>query len=118
MLPTEPADRLRVRSRPRAAEERRREVGIRLAPGDGVRAIVRLMLSHAGRAMVVGLVLGFLAALLAAPLLRSYLAGLGPYDPAAFGLAALVLVAAAVAATFVPIRRALRVDPAVTLRAE
>jgi predicted permease len=100
------------------AEERRREVGIRRALGAGSQAIVRMMLTHAGRAIVVGLGLGFLAALLAAPLLRRYLAGLGPHDPVAFAVAALVLAAAAAAATFAPIRRALRVDPAVALRAE
>jgi ABC-type antimicrobial peptide transport system permease subunit len=100
------------------AEERRREVGIRLALGAGSRAIVRMMLRHAGRAMAIGLLAGFLAALVAAPLLRSYLVGVGPYDPVAFGVAILVLTAAAAAATAVPIRRALRIDPAVTLRAE
>jgi predicted permease len=100
------------------AEERRREVGIRLALGAGARAIVRMMLSHAGRAMGVGMLAGFVAALLAAPLLRGYLVGVGPHDPIAFAVAALVLAGAAAAATFVPIRRALRVDPAVTLRAE
>jgi hypothetical protein len=101
-----------------AAEERRREVGIRLALGAGARAIVQLMLTHAGRALLLGLLLGFVAALLAAPLLRSYLVGVGPHDPIAFAAAGLVLVAAAAAATVIPIRRALRVNPAVTLRAE
>jgi ABC-type antimicrobial peptide transport system permease subunit len=100
------------------AEERRREVGIRLALGAGPRAIVRMMLTHAGRATIIGLVVGIVAALIAAPLLRSYLVGIGPYDPIAFGVAAVVLASAAAAATFIPIRRALRVDPAVTLRAE
>ncbi len=100
------------------AEERRREVGVRLALGAGSRAIVRLMLARAGRAVIVGLALGSLSAVLAAPVLRRYLVGIGPYDPVAFGVAALVLVSAAAVATIVPIGRALRVDPAVTLRAE
>jgi predicted permease len=100
------------------AEERRREVGIRLALGAGSRAIVRMMLTHAGRATIIGLVVGLVAALIAAPLLRSYLVGIGPYDPIAFAVAALVLVSASAAATYIPVRRALHVDPAVTLRAE
>jgi predicted permease len=100
------------------AEERRREVGIRVALGAGVSAIVRLMLMHAGRPLVAGLVVGFAGALLAAPFLRRYLAVVGPHDPIAFLVAALVLSAAGAMATFVPIRRALRVDPAITLRAE
>jgi predicted permease len=100
------------------AEERRREVGIRIALGAESPAIVRLMLRHAGRATAVGLALGFVGAAVAAPLLRSYLAGVGPYDPLAFAAAAIVLVATGVAATWMPIRRALRVDPAVALRAE
>jgi ABC-type antimicrobial peptide transport system permease subunit len=57
-------------------------------------------------------------AFVAAPLLRSYLAGVGPHDPMAFAAAAIVLAATGVAATWIPIRRALRVDPAIALRAE
>jgi hypothetical protein len=100
------------------AEEQRREVGIRLALGARSRAIVHLMLLRAGRALSIGLLVGLAVSLIAAPLLRRYLAGLGPYEPAAFGMAALVLLTSAVAATAVPIRRALRIDPAMTLRGD
>jgi len=100
------------------AEERRREVGIHLALGADVLAVIRLMLTHAGRAIAIGLGVGFVGALLAAPLLRRYLVAVAPHDPLAFAVAALILTAAAAGATVVPIRRALRVDPAITLRAE
>jgi predicted permease len=101
-----------------AVEERRREIGIRLALGAADRSIVRLMVVQGGRALGAGFALGFGIAGLAAPFLRSYLAGLGPHDPLAFLLAATVLTAAATIAMFVPMRRAIRVDPAITLRTE
>jgi putative ABC transport system permease protein len=99
-------------------QERRREIGIRMALGADGRRIVGLMLDQAGRAMAIGLLVGFAAALLAAPLLRSYLIGIGPHDPIAYAAAVAVLTATALTATIVPVRRALRVDPASTLRAE
>jgi ABC-type antimicrobial peptide transport system permease subunit len=101
-----------------AVEERRREIGIRLALGAADRAIVRLMVVQGGRALGAGLALGFAIAGLAAPLLRTYLGGLRPHDPIAFFLAAAVLITAATIAMFVPMTRAIRVDPATTLRAE
>lgn len=99
-------------------EERRREVGIRVALGASRAAIVLLMANRAGRALAAGLLAGLIGAAAAAPILRHYLIGVGPHDPAAFLVAGLVLAAAAATATFIPIRRALRTDPAITLRAD
>jgi ABC-type lipoprotein release transport system permease subunit len=67
---------------------------------------------------VAGLTAGLGVAMAAAPMLRAYLVGIGPYDAPAFVAVIVVLALAACAATVVPVRRATRVDPAVTLRQE
>jgi predicted permease len=99
-------------------EERRREIGIRLALGATKRQI-RLALVQACRRPVVAGVLGGLAlSLLSGVLLRRFLFGLSPVDPVSYAIVSGVLLVAAIAATAVPVRRALRVDPAIALRAE
>ena len=99
-----------------AVEERRREIGVRMALGAARGQIVGMLVSTSGRAILVGLAAGLLGSLAAGPLLGSYLYGLSPLDPLAYGGVILLLSTAATAATFVPARRACRVDPAVTLR--
>ena len=99
-----------------AVEERRREIGVRLALGAARRQIVRMLISVSGRAMAIGLGAGILISFACVPLLRSYLYGLSPLDPLAYVMVMSLLAAAALLATFVPARRACRVDPAVTLR--
>lgn len=99
-----------------AVEERRREIGVRLALGAAPRQIVRVLLATSGRAMAVGLGAGFVLSLACGPALRSYLFGLSPLDPAAYALVCSILLVAGIVATFIPARRAWRVDPAVTLR--
>ena len=99
-----------------AVEERRREIGLRLALGAARSQIVRMLVSANGRAMVLGLGAGFVLSLASGRVLRSYLFGLSPLDPLAYLFVTLLLASAAVIATFVPARRACRVDPAVTLR--
>jgi ABC-type antimicrobial peptide transport system permease subunit len=99
-------------------DERRQEIGIRMALGAGSAAIVRSTLQGTGLPLAAGAAGGLLLALGAGPLLRALLVGVAPLDPIAFGLAAAILGATAVAATIVPLRRALRVNPAVTLRAD
>jgi hypothetical protein len=101
-----------------AVEERRREIGVRLALGAARAQIVRMLVSSGGRAMVAGLVLGLIASLGGSPLLRSFLFGLSPFDPIAHAMVVAVLAATAALATLVPARRACRIDPAVTLREE
>jgi predicted permease len=99
-------------------EERRKEIGIRLALGAS-RVRVRAALFTATRGAVMGgLAAGLLLSALAGMLLRRFLFGLSPADPASYAAAALVLGVAALAATALPLRRALRIDPALTLKAE
>jgi putative ABC transport system permease protein len=63
-------------------------------------------------------VTGLLLSAIAGFLMRSYPFGISPLDPVAYAAVCALMALAAVVATFVPARRALRVDPAVTLRAE
>jgi predicted permease len=99
-------------------EERRREIGVRLALGATKRQI-RIALVQACRRPVIGGTLGGLAlSVLAGALLQRFLFGLSALDPPSYLIVAAVLLSAAIAATAVPVRRALRVDPAVALRAE
>lgn len=101
-----------------AVEERRREIGIRVALGARAAEILRLVLSSARTAVLLGVLVGSGLAAGGASLTRRFLYGLSPFDPIAYVQVAGVLIAAAVLATWMPARRALRVDPAVTLRSE
>jgi putative ABC transport system permease protein len=99
-----------------AVEERRREIGIRLALGAARRQIVAALVITTGRGMLLGLAAGLLLSLACGPVLRAYLYGLHPLDPIAYGGVMLLLAVTGALATLVPARRACRVDPAVTLR--
>jgi hypothetical protein len=101
-----------------AVEERRREIGIRLALGAAGAQIVRTLVATSGRAMLGGLGVGVLLSLACGPMLGSYLFGLSPLDPFAYAFVLMLLVTAAGLATLVPALRACRVAPAITLRAE
>jgi putative ABC transport system permease protein len=81
-------------------------------------AVVRLVLSGHSRAVVAGLGLGLLGAVAASILLRSRLHGLSPFDAIAYLGVAAILVAAGLLATFVPARRATRIDPIEALRCD
>jgi putative ABC transport system permease protein len=99
-------------------EEQRREIGIRLALG-GSRAQIATALARACRGAIVGgLTVGLVLSIAAGVVLRSFLFGLHPLDPLSYVTVGVVLMASAFVATALPLRRALRLDPAVTLRAE
>ena len=99
-------------------EQRRREIGVRLAlgapTGDVVRAVVRDGLTLA----LPGVAIGAAGALLLARALRSYVFGLSPFDPLSLAASVGVVVAVAFLASAIPAIRAGRVDPAVTLLAD
>ncbi|HEX5216432.1 MAG TPA: ABC transporter permease [Vicinamibacterales bacterium] len=97
-------------------EARRREIGIRIALGAQKGQVLSALFRPARVATVAGLVLGLLLSLSLGSVLQSLLFGLSPFDPTAFGVVAAILTAAGVLATYVPVRRALRVDPAVILK--
>jgi predicted permease len=101
-----------------SVQQRTRELGIRIALGARTRDVVSAVLSTATRALVVGLMAGTAGAAVGSILLRQVIYGLSPLDPVTYLSAAGLLLAAALAATFLPARRALRVDPTVALRYE
>jgi predicted permease len=97
-------------------EERTGEIGIRMALGARGTQVIGLVFRQTSWPLAGGLALGFVASLVATPVLRAYLIGVGPHDPLAFLGVVVVLAVAAAVATLLPARRAAYVDPAITLR--
>ncbi len=97
---------------------RRNEIGIRLALGAGRERVMRMVVSEAGRLVLLGTVVGLLLALATTRFVASFLYGLEAADPAMLGLSACVLGGAAMAAALVPAWRASRLDPVEALREE
>jgi predicted permease len=98
--------------------QRTREMGIRAALGAEQGQLKRMFVMNGLLLTLVGIVLGMAGALGVTQLLGSLLYGVRPLDPATYGAGALVLVAAAMLASYVPARRAARVDPLLALRYE
>ncbi len=99
-----------------AAAQRSREFGIRLALGATRRDLTRMVGFDAVRLMAAGLAVGLLAAWFAARAMAHWLYAISSADPVPFLGAAMLLAAASLAAVYLPLRRALRLDPARTLR--
>ncbi|HVN09677.1 MAG TPA: ABC transporter permease [Patescibacteria group bacterium] len=98
--------------------QRTHEIGIRVALGAASEDVLRLVVGQGLRLTALGLALGALAALAASRLLAKMLFGVSGADPLTFAVVAVVFLAIAVAACYVPARRAARVDPLVALRYE
>jgi predicted permease len=101
-----------------AVARRTNEIGIRMALGADSRDVLWLVLRDALRLVLIGAALGVPAALMAARLVASQLFGVSSADPSAIVAATLTLLAVAVLASYLPARRATRVDPLVALRCE
>jgi putative ABC transport system permease protein len=100
----------------RSADQRTREIGVRMALGSTSREIRRMMLWEAMAPVAVGLLLGLAASLGVNRILEAQLVGVSPYDALTLVLAPVMLVSVAFAGSMLPVRRASLVDPAVTLR--
>jgi predicted permease len=98
--------------------QRTREFGIRLALGATARDVLRLVVSHGAWIAAGGALAGIALAAAVTRLLAGLLFGLSPLDPVTFGAVALTLAGVALLASWIPARRALRVDPTVSLRSE
>ncbi|MFN0121236.1 MAG: ABC transporter permease [Blastocatellia bacterium] len=96
--------------------QRTREVGIRMALGAEPRGILALFFRQGMRLIGVGIVLGLLGGAAIARLLALILVDLSPFDPLTFGAVSLCLIFIALLATYLPARRATRVDPMIALR--
>jgi len=98
--------------------QRTRELGIRMALGARAADVARLVLGRGLLLAAAGLVLGAGVALSLAPALRRFLYGVGTLDAWSYAGAVAMLLAVAAAASWLPARRAARVDPAEVMRAE
>jgi ABC-type antimicrobial peptide transport system permease subunit len=98
--------------------QRRHELGIRVALGAGAMDILKLVLRHAMQMTFIGIAIGLACAFMLTRFMGSLLYRIGATDPLTFiGLAAL-LTLVALAATLIPARRAMKVDPMTALRYE
>ena len=98
--------------------EQTRDIGIRLALGANRGAILKMVLRQGLSLAVVGTALGVGGALIVSHLMRGLLYGVAPTDLLTFTSVTTVLVSVALAASYIPARRAMRVDPLVALRCE
>jgi putative ABC transport system permease protein len=97
---------------------RTQEIGIRMALGADRARVVRYVLSGGLRPVVIGAVIGLVSALALGRALASFLFHVTPRDPQIFTLAVVTLLAVAIAACFIPARKASRIDPMNALRSE
>ncbi|MGH9486390.1 MAG: ABC transporter permease [Terriglobales bacterium] len=98
--------------------QRRREIGIRMALGARASSVLAAVARRGLRLAAIGIAAGLLAALLTGQLLAGLLYGFNPRDPLTFAAVAGLWLLVALAASWLPARRAARIDPARTLRCE
>jgi predicted permease len=101
-----------------AVSQRKREIGIRMALGADLSSVRKMVIGGGLKLTALGLVIGFPIAFAAVLLIRSMLFGVSPVDPITFGGIAGLLLLVSLLASYVPVRRATRTDPAEALRAE
>ncbi|MEE8520558.1 MAG: ABC transporter permease [Gemmatimonadota bacterium] len=101
-----------------SVRQRTREIGVRMALGAHESSVVRLVLGHGLVLSLSGVGLGLLAAFFATRTVSSFLYGVGAADPLTYTGIAVFLVGVTALASYVPARRAVRVDPVVALRGE
>ena len=101
-----------------SVSQRTHEIGVRMAIGARPGDVVRMMVSEGGRLAVVGVVLGSVVALAGARLIRGLLFEVSATDPLTFAAVAAALLGVALLASYLPARRATRVDPMIALRGE
>ena len=97
---------------------RRREIGIRIALGADRRTVIRMVVLEAGVLLVAGLALGVGLAIVSARSASALLFGLKPWDPGTVAIGTALLAAVSLIASWLPARRAARLDPTVALRQE
>jgi predicted permease len=101
-----------------SAAQRMREIGLRMALGAPAASVTRLVMHHGLVLSAVGVAIGGVVAIAMGPALQSLLIGVSPLDPATLVLSMLLMIGAGTAASYLPARRAMRVDPMTALRAE
>jgi putative ABC transport system permease protein len=101
-----------------SVEQRTHEIGVRMALGAQENNVLRLVLGQGLLLTLAGVAVGMAGALATTPLIRAELFGIGSADPATYLALTVLLAAVAMAAGWVPARRATRVNPMVALRYE
>jgi putative ABC transport system permease protein len=101
-----------------SVNQRRQEMGIRLAIGAPMSAILNLVISQGMRLVLIGILVGLAAALAASRVIQSLLYEVSATDPLTFILNTVLLAGIALIACYLPARRASRTNPMVALRAE
>jgi putative ABC transport system permease protein len=96
--------------------QRTHEIGVRVALGARQADVLGLVIREGAALAMAGIALGLLGALAFTRILSTLLFGVSPTDPFTFTSVSLVLVAVALAASFIPARRAAKIDPVVALR--
>jgi putative ABC transport system permease protein len=99
-----------------SVSQRRAELGLRIALGADPRQVLRLVLREGMTPVAIGIAAGLAGAAAIARVMATLLFDVDPFDPVTFGVVAASLAAVALAACYVPARRATRVDPAASLR--
>jgi putative ABC transport system permease protein len=98
--------------------QRTREIGIRIALGAGRGQVVRMVVGGGAKLALIGIAIGAGGGLVLTQFIRSFLYGVSPSDPLTFTGISLVLSCVAILASYVPARRAMKVDPNSALRCE
>jgi len=101
-----------------SVSQRTAEIGVRMAVGAQSADVMRMVLGQAARLAGAGVLMGLVAALGLTRLMRSLLYEVSPTDPGTFAAVAALLVAVSLVASYLPARRASRVDPVTALRCE
>ena len=99
-----------------AVRQRTNEIGIRMALGARSEDVVRQVVRQAGVLILIGIAIGLAGALVATRALSSVLYKVQPHDPQTYVAIVMILVAAALLASYLPARRASSIDPSITLR--